>query len=103
LGAAGLFSFLIWFFAWFVPARYARLIRTGHYVVGEIQQTRRSGWVGYRYQVADRSFRGGTSLPRAWPSPRPGERVTVFYDPPHPHESVAYEFCEFETDELPPG
>ncbi len=100
-----LFSAAITYGVWIEPYRVARLIREGDIAEGtisrvELHQKNNQQTVHYTFTP---NIVGGETRPASTTGPnRPtayvGQRVTVFYDPRKPNRSVAYEFCDFETD-----
>jgi hypothetical protein len=90
---------------WIIPLRTRRLIRSGLVIEGVVNDStlhskNNQQTVGYTFTPAGpggERRRGSTTGPQR-PHAHPGQHVIVFYDPCKPRHSVAYEFCDFETD-----
>jgi hypothetical protein len=98
-----LMSFVLFYCLWVLPIRTKRLIRTGETAQGfvikvTLSQKSDEQTVHYTFTPAGGESRTASTDGPKLPAAHVGQNVTVFYDPHKPRHSVAYEFCEFETD-----
>ena len=100
-----LISAAIVYGVWIEPYRTARLIREGAIAEGiisrvQLHQKNNQQTVNYTFIPVNAEPRRGSTTGPQRPTTYIGQHVTVFYDPHKPKRSVAYEFCDFETDVL---